>query len=335
MNAIQDQDKNATNLSNLHLVCGSGGTRAFLTGAGAILACDAAGVKTWKSIGGVSGGSIISALYAGGMPAPVLVEQVISYDFATLFSKTRTLYELIRSNLPRRPKTIERRAIREGIMKSDGLGAIIDEHVPDWPENFWTMAVSGKYHILFTAHGVFQIHKGRTTRISDKPAPLGLAIRASCAVPGIMESIEYRGRQLFDGALSDYGDCPTGIVQRHFMAPANRIVACDVSGGMTRQRRALFAVGRLISGRISQRLNPNTRTAEIFIAPRVEHLGGSLEFSLTRKQKEAAVLSGFSAAVDQLAKSGLLSGDKLSLCREASRSYEDLYRLLIAGKTAE
>ncbi len=86
MNA--SQDLNATNLSNLHLVCGSGGTRAFLTGAGAILACDTAGVKKWDSIGGVSGGSIISALYAGGMSAPQLVEEVIGYDFATLFRQT-------------------------------------------------------------------------------------------------------------------------------------------------------------------------------------------------------------------------------------------------------
>lgn len=333
MNA--SQDNNTANLSNLHLVCGSGGTRAFLTGAGAILACDTAGVKKWDSIGGVSGGSIISALYAGGMSAPQLVEEVIGYDFATLFSKTGTLYGMIRSHLPRRPKTLERRAIREGIMKSDGLGAIIDQHVPDWPENFWTMAVSGKYQILFTAQGVFQVHNGRTTRISDRPAPLGLAIRASCAVPGILESIEFLGRHLFDGALSDYGDCPIGIAKRHFMAPANKIVACDVSGGMTRQRRALFALGRLISGRISQKLNVDTRAGEIFIAPKVAHLGGSLEFTLTREQKEAAVLSGFSAAVDQLSSSGVLSGEKLTLCQEASKSYSDLFRLLIAGHRTE
>jgi predicted acylesterase/phospholipase RssA len=330
MNATHDQDKNATHLSDLHLVCGSGGTRAFLTGAGTILACDAAGVKNWNSIGGVSGGSIISALYAGGMPAPALVEEVISYDFATLFRKTGTLYEMIRSHLPRRPKTLERRAIREGIMKSDGLGAIIEEHVTEWPANFWTMAVSGKYQILFTADGVFQTHRGLTTRISDRPAPLGLAIRASCAVPGILESIEYLGRHLFDGALSDFGECPTGIVQRHFFAPAHKIVACDVSGMMTRQRRALFALGRLISGRISQRLNPANRAGEIFIAPKVEHLGGSLEFTLTREQKEAAVLSGFAAAVEVLARSGVLLGDRLTLCQEASRSYKDLYRLLIS-----
>jgi predicted acylesterase/phospholipase RssA len=328
MNATTDIK--AANLSDLHLVCGSGGTRAFLTGAGAILACDTAGVTKWNSIGGVSGGSIISALYAGGMPAPQLVEEVISYDFSTLFRQTNTLYKLIRSNLPRRPKTLEHHAIREGIMSSAGLGAVIDKHVPDWPENFWTMAVTGKYHILFTAHGVFQIHKGRSVRISDKPAPLGVAIRASCAVPGILESIEFLGRHLFDGALSDYGDCPTGIARQHFLAPADKIVACDVSGVMTRQRRALFALGRLISGRISQKMHRGSRAGEIFIAPKVEHLGGSLEFTLTREQKEAAVLSGFSAAVDQLSKSGMLTGEKLTLCLQAAKSYSELHRLLIA-----
>lgn len=325
-------DTNATDFSELHLVCGSGGTHAFLTGAGTILACDIAGIKSWRSIGGVSGGSIITALYAGGYPAPLLVEKVLAYDFSTLFSKTRTMYEMIRSRLPRWSKKTKRGGrIREGIMKSEGLGIMIDEHVSVWPENFWTMAVSGKYHVLFTAQGVFQISNGKTVKLSDKPAPLGLAIRASCAVPGILESIEYLGRNLFDGALSDYGDCPTGFVRKHFLAPANKIVACDVSGGMTRTRRALFAVGRLISGRLSQRLLWDSREEEIFIAPKVSHLFDSLEFSLTRAQKEAAVLSGFAASIEKLAAAGVLTGDKLALCQEASKSFENLRRLLLNG----
>ncbi len=323
---------NTASFSDLHLVVGSGGTHAFLTGAGTILACDAAGVKSWKSIGGVSGGAIISALYAGGIAAPTLVEQVIEYDFATLFRQTGTLYELFRSQFPRRPKSMAKKSIRQGIIKSEGLGDIIDRHVSSWPANFWTMAVSGKYHVLFTADGVFQIHGEAIVRISDIPAPVGLAIRASCAVPAILEAIEFAGRHLFDGALSDYGDCPIGVVRRHFSAPPNKIVACDVSGGMTRQRRAWFVLGRLLTGRFSHKLYSHAPTDEIFIAPRVGHLGDSLEFNLTRELKEAAVLSGFSAAVEQLAKSGLLMGEALRTCREASQSYSDLHRLLIAGR---
>lgn len=320
----------ATSPSDLHLVLGSGGTRAFLTGAGTILACEVAGVKSWKSIGGVSGGAIISALYAGGLNAAALLKEVIGYDFATLFRQTGSFYDMIRSRLPRRPKNMVRRAIRDGIMKSDGLGAIIDKHVSGWPANFWTMAVSGKYQFLFTADGVFQIDGDQSMRISDVPAPLGLAIRASCAVPGIMEAIEFYGHHLFDGALSDWGDCPTGIARRHFQAPANKIVACDSSGGMTHQRRAWFVLGRLISGRFSPRLHAESRADEIFIVPRVEHLADALQFSLSREQKEAAVLAGFSATVDRLARSGLLVGDILAKCRNACRSYDDLHRLLIA-----
>ncbi len=323
-------DTDTTSHSDLHLVLGSGGTRAFLTGAGTILACEVAGVKNWKSIGGVSGGAIISALYAGGLNAAALLKEVIGYDFATLFHQTSTFYDMFRSQLPRRPKNMVRRAIREGIMKSDGLGAIIDKHVSDWPANFWTMAVSGRYQFLFTADGVFQIEGEQTVRISDVPAPLGLAIRASCAVPGIMEAIEFAGHHLFDGALSDWGDCPTGIARRHFMAPANKIVACDSSGGMTHQRRAWFLLGRLITGRFSHKLNAESRADEIFIVPRVEHLADALQFSLSRDQKEAAVLAGFSATVERLAKSGLLVGDILAKCRDACRSYSDLHRLLIA-----
>jgi hypothetical protein len=101
---------------------------------------------------------------------------------------------------------------------------------------------------------------------------------------------------------------------------------------MTRQRRAIFALGRLITGRISQKLHVNSRADEIFIAPKVQHLGGSLEFTLSRDQKEAAVLSGFSAAVVELARTGVLTDDKLTLCQEAMKSYSDLHRVLIAGQ---
>lgn len=331
MNALVNP--HAMGISDLHLVCGSGGTHAFLIGAGTILACDFAGITNWKSIGGISGGAIIAALYAGGLPAPALVEKVVGFDFATLFLRTGTIYELIRSHLPHRPKNMERRPIREGIMKSAGLGAIIDQHVSRWPANFWTMAVSGKYHILFTADGVFQIYAGQIDRISETPAPLGLAIRASCAVPGILEAIEFAGRFLFDGALSDYGDCPSGIVRQHFGAPAHEIVSCDGSGGMTRQRRAWFALGRLISGRTSQKFLRQSRDEEIFIAPRTNHLGDPLEFNPTREIKEAAVLAGFNSAVGRLAQQGLLTGVRLMQCRDAGRSYSDLHRLIIAGGT--
>lgn len=324
-------DNRAPSHSNLHLVCGSGGVRAFLTGAGTILACDAAGITSWETIGGVSGGSIISALYAGGVPAPELVEQVIEFDFSTLFKKTDSIANIIRAHLPRRPKNVGKHALREGLLKSAGLGQIIDEYVPNWPANFWTIAVAGNYHILFTADGVFQIGNGKSVRISDKPAPMGLAIRASCAIPGILESIDYLGRHLFDGALSEYGDCPTGVVRTHFKGASEKIIACDVSGVMTRQKKAIRILGRIISGGITRKMNEHQRAGEIFIAPKLEAFG-SLQFSLNRKTKEQAVLSGFRASVEELSKAGILTGEKLELCQKACQSYAEMHRLLIEDR---
>lgn len=47
-----------------HLVIEQGGTRALVTGMGATLALRAAGLKSWSTIGGISGGSIPAILMA-------------------------------------------------------------------------------------------------------------------------------------------------------------------------------------------------------------------------------------------------------------------------------
>ncbi|HEY9871521.1 MAG TPA: patatin-like phospholipase family protein, partial [Candidatus Obscuribacterales bacterium] len=199
--------------SGKHLVCGSGGTKAYLGGAGAILAFDFAGVDDWQTIGGVSGGSIPSLLLAAGVDPAMIVANAIDIDFSQLLVKTDSFSNVLKTRL--RPGLHRGKRLRDGIVDSRCLGSLLERFVPEWPANYWTMAVAGNSMLLFTADGVFEYHGGRRRRISSTPAPVGLAVRASCAVPGVIESVRFAGRDLFDGALSPYGGCPTSMVKRH------------------------------------------------------------------------------------------------------------------------
>ena len=77
----QNNDSGARNLGtpSLHLVCGSGGSRAILAGTGAILALNVAGHKKFHSVGGISGGSIPTALLALGMDSKELTRFCLLY----------------------------------------------------------------------------------------------------------------------------------------------------------------------------------------------------------------------------------------------------------------
>ncbi len=330
MSAKTSQPAPAEAAKKLHLVCGSGGTRAFLSGAGAISAFDFAGLNDWETIGGVSGGSIPTLLLASGATPARIVAQAIDIDFSRLLVQTDTLSHAIKTRLRLRRRTLRR--VREGLVSSHGLGRLLEHVVREWPKNYWTMAVSGNSLFVFTADGVFEYVNGQRRIISRKPAPIGLAIRASCAVPGIIEAIEYQGRHLFDGALSQFGNCPTGMVDLHFGASTNDVVAVDLARYAKRRDRLFMLIGRLISGTIGQRRRREEEDlidAGLVVRPEVNGFQ-SLDFSLTREQKQEAVLSGFRATVASLEKSGILAGEKLAQARLACQSFSAFEQLCLS-----
>src|SRR5271155_1553133 len=71
----------------LNLVCGSGGSRAILGCAGAILACHLSGIKKWNTIGGSSGGAIAAVLLASGMHPVEVAHKAIEIDFADMLTR--------------------------------------------------------------------------------------------------------------------------------------------------------------------------------------------------------------------------------------------------------
>lgn len=298
--------------TNKHLVCGAGGSRAILASAGAIMATRLAGITDWQTVGGISGGSIPAVAMAAGVDPREIMQLTVDVDFSSLVPRHATPLSTVLAFILK--DRFEYTRPKKGVLGSENLGKFIDSLVPVWPKNFWTMAVVARTQIVFTDHGVFQYLKNGQRRIlSDKPAPVGIAIRATCAIPGIIDAVEWNKRLLHDGALSWDGACPVGVSLRHFGADAKDIIACDVgdeksrSAGLTRLFWTLLCGGHCVD-----HTGPKTPipTETTLINPRIWSVR-SLQFTPTAEQKWQAVHSGFQEAVVQLARAGYLKGDKL------------------------
>lgn len=320
--------------ANLHYVGGSGGSRAFIAGSASLLACHAAGLTDWESMGGVSGGSIATLLYTGGVHPARIVVSAVDLDFTALVTKKSTIPHFIRTKVRRKRN---REPLAQGFISTEGLGEFLESLVDEWPANYWTAAVAGNTQLIFTALGVWEHHlDGRCTKLSNKPAPIGLAVRASCAVPGVLECVHYLGRNLFDGAISRHGGCPVQLVERHFGTHKDNIVALELEGHIV-NHHWFDPIGefyaRFVSRSFRHRVNRHGREtsgsgAGVYIRPTINSFT-SLEFSLTREQKETAVLEAFRSTVHSLAIKGLVSGSRLEQLFAACQSFEELERLYL------
>lgn len=319
---------NSNGVGKRHLLCGSGGSRAILGSAGFILACEIAELTDWLTIGGISGGSIPTVLKANGVPGKKLVRLGVGIDFTDLVTRHANPLSILLAFLMK--DRFEQTRPRQGVMNSEKLGEFIDQLVPEWPKNFWTMAVVGQTQLIFTADGVYQFAAdGSYRQLSDKPAPLGLAIRASCAVPGIIDAPYFLGKYLFDGALSWDGACPSGVLIRNYGATPEWIFACDVSDPQedkTFWNRWKLRFWRMLCGKrcVVPAARPTLGTERVFTVRPPTATFSALQFKLTEQQKWEAVHQGFTAAVRELEQAGHLTGAKLE---EAQFLAADVERL--------
>ncbi len=206
-------------------------------------------------------------------------------------------------NLPK-PRGFVARLLQRSALHTDLLGEAVEEVVKVWPENFWTMAMTANSHVLFTSVGVWEYgFDGTVTQISDEPAPVGLAIRATCAIPGLLESVWYRGRLLFDGSLSPFGGCPVAWVRKHFMAEDQTVVRCSSVGKSRVRESMLVDLGRRLLCRDANKVEvaPKDGLADINILSAMPDLN-TFRFKLTVEQKRAGLLAGFNAAVAELSR---------------------------------
>jgi len=317
-------------LDDHNLVGGAGGSRAILAVSGAILACHQAGLSKWHTLGGASGGSIPTVMLAAGVHPTKIVHMTIEMDFASMLTRHASLRQILLAFIMK--DRYEKTRPRKGILSSEKLGKFIDDLVTTWPANYWTVATVGKGQWLFNAEGVFEYTERGLRQISNVPVSVSLAIRATCAVPGIIDAVPYKlgdkTRYLFDGAFGMDGRCPVGVVKRIYKQPARLIIACDVGEEQKSKRELrIRKFWKLICGngclRESEGPTPRNSEGVILVKPTVTSVR-SLQFTLTRDQKWEAVMSGFMGAVPQLEAEGLLTGEQLEKAKEICRSFQAL-----------
>ena len=311
----------------LHLVCSSGGSRAILASAGVLLACEQAGVKRFKSIGGVSGGSIPTALYASGLSAKECVSQAMEIDFASLLTRRASFFKILLAYFMQSRNEKVRPV--NGVLTSEKLADFMEGFHEGWPEGYWTMGIADKSQILFGEEGVFEIGPdGKLRVLSCDPGPLGVAVRGSCAVPGIISAVEFKNRFLFDGALGPEGRAPVTVPSRLYSAKPKDIIVCDVGDDTGNTSQRVTKLWKFICGpecvpEIEEPDFSKDNTGLIVVTPKITGFR-SLQFTLTRDQKWQAVMAGFVDAVPELTAAGILTGEKLIEAEEIVRQYSEI-----------
>lgn len=317
--------------TGLDLICGAGGSRAILGTSGALLASHALEFDAWRTIGGVSGGSIPSLMLAAGKKAPEITRLVIEIDFNSKLTPKTHLLGLWWAFFLK--ECAWKRRTNRGVLTSEKLGTLINELVPTWPEKYWTVGVAEDgTQVLFTSSGVFEYKSGRPVRmIQDKPADVGLAIRATCAVPGVISAVPFRNMDLLDGALADEGRCPVRVAKEQLGARPGNIVAIDVGEGtaeaQAREHWFFRGLRRLVCGSCCEPdEGPAVDTDGVVLITPDASAVQSLEFKLTPDQKWQTLMAGFVAAVENLSGTGWISPDRIAHGREIVEAFRAIER---------
>lgn len=306
--------------AGLHVVFGSGGTRAILGGAGAILAFHVTGVNSWKTVGGISGGSIPAVLLADSRHPRDVLRMATETEFTSLLKPYTTWLGRVFALLSKYRH--ERDLPRRGVFSWEPLSKLMDKEMPRWPDKFWTFAVSRTRKVLFTADGVITYDGARKDAVmSTTPAAVGTAICATCAVPGIIDAVPFGDQYLWDGALSDDGACPVDMAKRHFGATSATIIAFDVGEEEIKKSWLLRFIWNLACGGRCKSIDarhPDASDGVVLIEPKIVGFH-ALKFRLGRDLKWGAVIAGFVATVDSLARAGILKGPALAKAQSFSQ----------------
>ncbi|MBS1989205.1 MAG: patatin-like phospholipase family protein [Cyanobacteria bacterium SZAS LIN-3] len=318
MTFLRDNVANGRANDGWHLVLGSGGSKAALTGAGVVLAARAAKLKI-ETIGGVSGGAVPAALAATDMASHDLLKVAKETDIATLLTQRPLFKQVVREG-----KKLD--LLKDGIYDTQPLGEMVQGHMPkgSWPDKLWTMAVADEHaEVVFTKKGVTEYTPDGQHILSKDPPSVSDAVRATSAIPGVLASMTVFGRRLYDGALGKFGKCPADMISKHFGFPQERVIASLPVGAMTATNKRLYELAKRLSGNAEDATSQHVERAGIVVRPEVNSFH-SLRFSLRPAQREEAILQGYRAALEAFARNSLIRGDALTQARQAGQSMSEL-----------
>ncbi|MBX9771688.1 MAG: patatin-like phospholipase family protein [Candidatus Obscuribacterales bacterium] len=313
---------------------GSGGSRAIVAAAGSMMALHlieliCPGSIRVKWCGGISGGATMAAMYAAKVPVPIIVDYAIETDYQSLLAWHGSPLRILSAFL--RQKVYEETRPCKGVLNPDKLRLFIEAIVGDYPESFWTMAVSGNSQIVFTSFGVFEIFaNGQHRRLADLPPSVGTAAIASCAVPGIIDAVSLYGRYLFDGALSKYGACPVDIAIQAMSIPPETLLAVDVGDDFDKDNKshtmwdALFGINELRAlERAAAAKAAANEKQPIMVKPNIEGFCG-LQFVVPAHLKWKALMESFFATIAKLDEVGMVSDEVRHAAKEIAGEYKVL-----------
>ncbi|CAG0905072.1 unnamed protein product, partial [Darwinula stevensoni] len=175
----------------LALALGGGATKGYAH-IGVLRMLDHMGVIPDMIIG-TSAGSLVGALYAAGMSSAQL---------------SRLALQLEESDI--RDLTLS----RQGLVKGEKLQNLVNNFVQNQPIE--------AFLIPFAAVAT-EPNSGHTVILDHGNA--GLAVRASCSIPGVFIPVEVGGRLLVDGGVS----CPVPVSVARELG-ADIVIAVDISG---------------------------------------------------------------------------------------------------------
>lgn len=201
------------------LALGGGGARG-IAHVGVLEALDQYG-RLWPRIyAGTSAGSVIAVLAAAGLPPREIREFSVELDW---FKHVIRVSDLI--NL--------RNASRAGLFPNTRLAEVVEERIgrvgfDDLPYDVAVTAtdIAERRRIIMTSQRVAdridhrELERFLPPQNGDLPGaqtvvladvPIGLAIRASCAVPGFFRPVPIGGMNLVDGGLVD--QTPVDVVR--------------------------------------------------------------------------------------------------------------------------
>jgi predicted acylesterase/phospholipase RssA len=318
-----------------NLVIGGGGARVMPSAAGALCAFEKAGLKM-ETAGGVSGGFLVAVLLMSGLAPQKIARLSVEIVFQKLLSM-RTLIGLFRAQIFRRVN--ERLLPLQAVFGSEKLGAWFEDRVGTMPERCWTIGVHGnhgsEYNLrpyLFTANGVFEQRDDYGYQcVSTVPLPVGIIVRSTCAVPGIIEPIqvncEHRALCLFDGMLTAEGRSPINPILNYFHKERASIIAFDVGEEepslMTWLQDTVYEYWCRRCYRELSAVNKAENKDILVIRPRVASIA-STQFRVQELPKLDAVVEGYLTAMQTLVDAHLAESHLLEEARSIEQKVQGI-----------
>lgn len=246
----------------LGLALGAGAARGFAH-VGVIKALEAQGIRP-DIIVGSSAGSVIAALVASGVNGNELNRLALNLDEATIADW----------GLPFSGRF-------GGLIKGDALQNMINREVQN-------KSIEQMHIPLGIVATELQSGKGVLFRSGNT----GLAVRASCSVPGVFQPALISGKDYVDGGL--VAPVPASYARQ---MGATLVIAVNISSEPRHQDASgTFGVMQQTISIMQRSINQyELKSADIVITPHLKQMGGS-DF----KSRNAAILAGEVATQEQM-----------------------------------